>query len=290
MVKWTREQIIREILRRESEGLNLTASKKQGVDSGLYEAASRVFGSWRNAIVAAGVPPKRARSHDSWPPAKILANIRLLGRRQRPLSPTELQNRHSGLVAAARRVFGSWSKAVIAAGADPERFRRVVQWTPERIIEEILTRVLRNAPLAARSVQPRSLADAGARIFGSWRAAIVAAGIDPTLHASRRPIGSATHTGERDVERNSKPVISCAPGLVDSGSVSVRQSGQRWTTEAVTHAILSRHRDRRAINAVAVYRDDRALYRAATRRHGNWRNSLIAAGLDPSQFGARACV
>lgn len=37
-------------------------------------------------------------------------------------------------------------------------------------------------------------------------------------------------------------------------------------------------------NAAAVSEEDRALYRAATRRFGNWTNALIAAGLNPSDF------
>ena len=46
MVKWTREQIIREILRREVAGLSLTAGKKAGVDSTLYQAAAREAWDW----------------------------------------------------------------------------------------------------------------------------------------------------------------------------------------------------------------------------------------------------
>jgi len=123
-------------------------------------------------------------------------------------------------------------------------------------------------------VQPRALADAGAKFFGSWGAALAAAGIDPAPHVSRW----------RDIGTNSKPVLQLASDLVEVGLPPERRRGQRWTNEGVTNAILSRQRDRRAINAATVYRDDRSLYHAATRRHGNWRNALIAAGLDPSLF------
>src|SRR6185437_11067166 len=112
------------------------------------------------------------------------------------------------------------------------------QWTRERIIEEILTRVLRNAPLGARTVQPRALADAGAKFFGSWGAALAAAGIDPAPHVSRW----------RDIGTNSKPVLQLASDLVEVGLPPERRRGQRWTNEGVTNAILSRQRDRRAIN------------------------------------------
>jgi hypothetical protein len=42
------------------------------------------------------------------------------------------------------------------------------------------------------------------------------------------------------------------------------------------------------MNAKSVYREDRPLYRAATRRHRNWSNALAAAGLNPEEFKKRA--
>src|SRR5687767_8013571 len=76
-----------------------------------------------------------------------LAVIRSLARRPRPLSAAEVRRRHGNLVAAARRRFGSWSKAVVAAGVDPVKLRRAPPWTPERIVEAILKRALCGQPL-----------------------------------------------------------------------------------------------------------------------------------------------
>lgn len=44
MVKWTRERIIREILRREAAGLPLNLGGEQPVGQALYQAGSRVPG------------------------------------------------------------------------------------------------------------------------------------------------------------------------------------------------------------------------------------------------------
>jgi hypothetical protein len=71
MVKWTREQIIRQILRREAAGLPLTPGGENGVESTLYQAGSRIFGSWRNAVTSAGIAPDRAQAHDRWPPSSL---------------------------------------------------------------------------------------------------------------------------------------------------------------------------------------------------------------------------
>ncbi|MGD0094586.1 MAG: hypothetical protein ABSE73_32145 [Planctomycetota bacterium] len=180
--KWTRERIIRNILELETKGLSLTVGE-QGIGNALYQVGTRIFGSWRNALQAAGVPPERGNCGERWPPAKILMIIRNLSRRHRPLTKTQLERRYGSMLSAARRLFGSWSKAVLAAGVDPARLQRVVPWTRERVIEAILTRALRNEPLAAQVTHPRSLVEAGRRFFGSWAAAVEAAGLDPKAAA-----------------------------------------------------------------------------------------------------------
>ena len=48
--KWTREEIIRRILDLDAKGYPLTVGTP-GVSPALYQAGSRIFGSWRNALV-----------------------------------------------------------------------------------------------------------------------------------------------------------------------------------------------------------------------------------------------
>lgn len=191
MAKWTREKIIREILRRESAGQPLDVGRRDPVECSLYKAAARVFGSWRNAVAAAGISPDKARVRDPWPPSRVLAGIKALARRKRPVTPSELKRHYHSLVAAAQRCFASWPKAVVAAGINPHRFRRGGTWTNDRIIEAILKRALQGRPLNSHAVKPKSLVEAGAKAFGSWGAALQAAGIDPRLHV-RRCVESAS--------------------------------------------------------------------------------------------------
>src|SRR5580692_5814910 len=139
--KWTRERIIRGILQYEAEGLPLTVGEP-GISQSLYSAGSRVFGSWQNAIQAAGLPSKLGKCGEKWPPSRILKLIRSLARSNNPLSVKQLEYRYGSMRSAARRLFGSWSKAILAAGIDPTRFRRVVPWNRELVIEGILTRAL----------------------------------------------------------------------------------------------------------------------------------------------------
>ena len=290
MAKWSREKIIREILRREAAGLPLALSKcRDGVDAKLYQAGSRIFGSWGNAVQAAGIAPERARIHEYWPAAKILSKIRALARRRQPIQPGEMKRRHGYLMQAARRCFGSWSKAVVAAGVDPNKLKGIVPWTRSRIIEAILTRALNCEPLGSQSVKPRSLSKAGAREFGSWPAALRAAGVDPQQVCPRAQdaTGGAPQVADAD---GTLKAIGEPPRWDDpSGSATVGglrrvnravRAYRRWTPAEVLEAIRTRAAEGKPMNPGAVSDDDDPLYRVAARRFGNWRTALLAAGID----------
>ena len=235
--------------------------------------------------------------HNRWSPGKVLSVIRSLSRRRRPLRPGELKERYYYLIHAAQRFFGSWSKAVIAAGVDPLKLRRAVPWTEERIIEAILTRALNNEVLDPRTMQPKSLAAAGGKMFGTWGAALVAAGLDPQRYIGQKPNSSDTGSGDIPVEYNqvfSNPEKRQREGsapnpekTTDTGSLvpaPVHKTGERWSDQGILQAILARLYEHRMMHGAAVCRDDVALYQAAKRRHGSWSNALLAAGLNPDEF------
>lgn len=280
MAKWTREHVIREILRREAANLPLSLKHGwQGVDSKLYRAAARVFGGWRNALMAAGVSPRKVLAREQWPSAKIITTIKSLARRRQVLSLVEVNHRYPQLVDAARRRFGSWPKAVIAAGIDPVKLRRAPPWTRDRIIQVILARALNDERLGSHNVQPKSLAEAGARVFGSWEAAIVAAGLDARSYVQRPESLSPDLVAHLD----NRPGRSAAA----EGPAAATGVALRWTSETVAEAIVTRLHEHQPVNSATVRREARALYRAGERLFGNWRRALEAAHLDPDEFRGR---
>ncbi len=269
--QWSRERIIRYLLEREAKGLPMTIGG-QGVDKLVYEASRRIFGSWRNAIQAAGIAPKRVLTRERWSPARILLMVRHLARRDRPLTTDQLERRYGNLVSTARRLFGSWTKAVLAAGVEPTKLQRVVPWNQERIIEAILTRALRNEPVVARLVEPRSLVEASHRFFGSWKAAVAAAGLDPKITVL-------------PPRRNKHPR---AAKIRAPRSTTSHAHRQPWNKELIVTVILARVRDKEPLNAAAVARDNRSLYYAVRRHFGDWYEATRAAGLDLQDYRRNA--
>lgn len=262
--KWTREEIIRRILDCDAKGYSLTVSHL-GISQPPYQAGTRIFGSWRNALQAAGISPNRSRA-DKWRPAKILLVIRKLSQRRRPLRKKELEERFGNLVSAARRIFGSWSKAILASGVDPVRLQRITPWTRERVLEVLLTRALRNEPIAARAMEPRSIVDAGRRLFGSWPATLEAAGLDLAT-ALIRP----------------RPTKPCAAASFIADRVSEPPLKPSWNPDTVVAAIRARLHQQKPLNAKTMLQEENSLYRAGRRYFKSWRNALLAAGLCPDK-------
>lgn len=279
MTKWSRENILRELLRRDDANLPLTsAGKEGGVDHALYQAASRVFGSWKNAVLAAGLPASRSRTNTGWTPGKIIRLIRSIARRKRPLTAQEIEQRHGRITPVARRYFGSWSKAILAAGVDPLSMRREPLWTADRILETILTRALRNESLRRRDIQPRSLAEAATRTFGSWIAALSAAGIDPnTIVTKTKPL---------------RRTAAGAPKKKPRGCTTYQHSNpaterQAWCDRRILDEIDARVKAGLPLNAFAVHQDRPDLYSAARRRYRNWHATLLVAGLDAARISKK---
>ncbi len=245
-----RESVIQAILRRERDGLPLNCEAIKGVSRPLCCRAFRHFGSWRNALRAAGINAASVERRRVWDKAKIIARLRELCSQRRSLRHTLVRRYDSGLCRAACLTFGSWSNALVAAGINPESICRDPKWDSSKIIEAILLRVIRGEALGSTTVRPRTLKSAAVRKFGSWPAALVAAGLEP-----------AHYLGQR---------------------VNAQKERKRggWNKDEVRKAILQRHALGLPLYGNAVLRDDRSLFCAGRTWFKSWSKALAYAGFD----------
>ena len=116
----------------------------------------------------------------SWTRESVVAAIQ--ARHQRDGLVAVLWKEDTGLYSAAKKHFGTWREAVLAAGLQP----LTRKWTPQVVIQEILSR--HEQGMALSSVvfkEDCRLGGAAVRLFGSWRAALGAAGLSASPPPSR---------------------------------------------------------------------------------------------------------
>ncbi len=104
---WSKQRVIDAILQRRAAALCLYTTRKE--DPRLFCAAVSQFGTWHNALEAAGI---NARVRQIWSNDKVLERLRQLIRQSPGESVYKLD---SNVAYAAARRFGSVNEAIEAA-------------------------------------------------------------------------------------------------------------------------------------------------------------------------------
>jgi hypothetical protein len=247
---WTRERVVLEIRRLDARGERLATRRLQSIGlGGLVAAGYKLFGSWGEALRQAGVAPPpplpRGRTLES-----ILARIRQMAETGQDLSCGAVREHDHRLVSAACRhpALGNWSRALELAGI-AGRVRHA-RWTREQILSEIRRLAGEGSSLSFGAVRAtrQDLASAACRKqhFGSWEAAVAAAGLD--YHGRRR-----------------RPA---------------------WTRQRVMNALVELHAAGAPLTTSWLQRNGWSSLVAVARRpsmFGSWRDALECAGIDYEQ-------
>lgn len=187
---WSKEAIVAEILRRSNVGLSIRGYDVNNQDRGLYQAAKRHFGrnGWSKARVFAGFDPVDPRPWKIWNAETVKAEILKLYKNNVSLNAGALhRGQYVYVLAAGRKVFGSWGRAIRSAGLDYKKIRKGRQkgwWTKPRILMCIRALERRGVRLSHNSIRASRgpLLAATLVHFGSWSQAVEAAGIPYRLH------------------------------------------------------------------------------------------------------------
>jgi len=232
---WTKALLRAELRRRAQAGESLAPSR---VPKALYATGRRLHGNWDGAMRAAGIDRDPHRIARQWSRESVLQAIRELAATGGPHSLAAIEYRDEGLCGAAKRRFGSWDKAVVAAGCQAQRrpaSRR--RWTWEAVRQWVLDRKRRGKPFTSKHVPlglvSRVIEDTGE----GWGAFIESLG----------------------VEYPSK----------------VRHA--KWSSAKVRRIILRRYRAGIATDADTVRREAPSLHAEAVRRFRSWKRAMAAA-------------
>lgn len=186
---WNKAKIIARLRQLCRQGRSLQQRTVSQNDGGFARVVVLHFGSWSNALVAAGINPDTICRDPHWDRTRIVEAILLRAVQSEPLGSTTV--RPHTLKSAAVRQFGSWCQALAAAGLEPAdyvgralvtaRARRDSGWSRDRVRKAILQRHVLGLSLYGNAVlrDDRTLYFAGRTWFKSWSKALVYAGFDP---------------------------------------------------------------------------------------------------------------
>jgi hypothetical protein len=122
--EWTDERILGRIRELHSQGVDLSwRYVSTTADPRLAAAATKGahFGSWRAAILAAGIEYAGVRRYRRWDEGAIIAQLRQMLAAGAELNAKAVEATDVALITAARRRFGSWQGALAAAGIEYAR-------------------------------------------------------------------------------------------------------------------------------------------------------------------------
>jgi hypothetical protein len=110
---WTRRRIVAAVARRVRAGRPLRFRDVWRDEPELYWTAQRLFGSWEEALRAAGVEPP---PWPEWTRERIVGEIRRRAKAGRSVRYASVFRDSKPLYWAGQRVLGSWQAALRAAG------------------------------------------------------------------------------------------------------------------------------------------------------------------------------
>jgi hypothetical protein len=254
--KWSKEIVVRHILKRHRGGQKLNSGYIQIHCVPLYQAGCKYCGSWRKAIKAAGLKYDHVRVLERacpvWGEEKVIAAIKRRYRLKQPLNSNHIQTKEQRLYGAALKYFGGWAQAIAAAGLDYSKLRKkdpMRSWSKTAIVAEILRRVEQGLSIRGYDVylEDGGLYHAAKRHFGKggWAKARVLAGFDPI---DPRP-------------------------------------WQIWNQQNVREEILQLHESGVALNTGSLQGSSYAYILSAGRVvFGSWAKAIRAAGLNYSKI------
>ena len=243
---WNQDEIIRSLRKLFKAGEDLSYNALARKRQALVSAAAYHFGSYRRAVERAGIDYATVVRRPRWTKQAIIGLIKTARRTDEDLHWSAVTKRRDELGRAAfaalqPRLFGSWDRALHAAGLDADEVNRYRKWDKDRIVFELRSRHREHEPLNSGAIQREDpgLHAAAVRHFSSYDEALRAAKLDP----------------DRVRERRS------------------------WDRSAVSRGLKSMKRAGEHLSDSAVRRRHPALYGAAVRLFGSFTAAREAAGI-----------
>ncbi len=132
-IKWTKARVLEDMALYQSNGEKISSDYIQKTNGLLHNRACALFGSWKEAIEAAGITYATINLYSdrkSWSKSEIIAEINHLHEKGIDISASYIRDNHADLFNAARREpsfqtesESEWEIAILAAGINYSEVR-----------------------------------------------------------------------------------------------------------------------------------------------------------------------
>lgn len=195
-MRWDKASILRRIKQLHRAGADLSYNAMTRRHQALLSAAAYHFGSYRAAVLKAGIDYAMVTRRPRWTRQRIISLIKRARRSDQDLHWSAVIARGDELSKAAfaslqKRLFGSWARALHAAGLHADEIGLYRDWDKHEIAWELRARRAECLPLNSGDVQKDdpALHAAAIRYFKTYDRALRAAKIRPSTVRKRRPRG-----------------------------------------------------------------------------------------------------
>jgi hypothetical protein len=243
---WDKAEVLTALKKLHKQGADLSYNALARSMQSLVSAAAYHCGSYRKAIEQAGIEYSSIARRPRWTKTAIIKLIKEGKRGGTDLHWSSIVKNRGDLGKAAfaslqPRLFGSWDRALHAAGLDADEINRYRKWTKDTVLSELKARHREAMPINSGALQKDepSLHAAAVRHFHSYDDALRAAKLDPE---------------------------------------KVRQRKQ-WTRAEVTKALKLVKKSGKRVSDSTIRQEQPALYGAAVRLFGSFTAARTAAGI-----------
>ncbi len=249
---WDKPTILASLKKLHKQGADLSYNALAKGQQSLVSAAAYHFGSYRLAVERAGVDYAEVIRRPRWTKAGIIRLVKDARRADQPLHWSAVTKRRDELAKAAfaslqPRLFGSWDRALHAAGLDADDVNRYRKWTRASVVSELKARHRQADPVNSGAVQrdDPGLHAAAVRHFAGYDQALRAAKLDPDKVRQRKV----------------------------------------WDRPDVVRALKAARKAGQHLSDSAVRREQPAVYGAAVRLFGSFTAARDAAGIKLKRDG-----
>jgi len=192
-MRWDKDKVLAALRKLHRAGANLSYNSMAGKHSAVLSAAAYHCGSYRSAVQQAGIDYRDVLRRPRWSRQSIIALIKKARRRGSELYWSAVTRRGDELSRAAfaslqPRLFGSWDRALHAAGMDADDVSAYRTWDRNTALFEMRSRYQAGELLSSGAVQrdDPALHAAALRYWRSWDNALRAAHFNPAAMRQRR--------------------------------------------------------------------------------------------------------